>query len=156
MLVCIPTNGDAGLEDTVCEHFGSAPYFTLYDSSEDAVNVVRNRNAHHSHGTCHPMNQLAKYHIDGIVCSGIGRRAIEALESEGITVYYASSERVADVVDDVKAGRLTKVDPVRACRGQGQRAGFVHGFSGGRGRNRGQGGGMGRGQGGGMGRGRGW
>jgi predicted Fe-Mo cluster-binding NifX family protein len=161
----------------VFEHFGSAPFFTLYDSETDEVEVIANRNAHHSHGTCHPVNQLAKYSIDAIVCAGMGRRAIEALNAEGIRICLANGETVRETIEQIRAGELTDIDPARACRGHGQRparGGCSHeafdprqgGMSGrgsgfgqgpGRGQGRGMGGG-GRGQGGqgrGMGGGRG-
>ena len=144
MLACIPTNNGNGLDDTVCEHFGSATYFTLYDSSTDEVQVIRNRNAHHGHGTCHPVNQLAKYHIDSIICSGMGRRAIEALTSEGIKVYHADSETVKGVTEQIKQDDLTEIDPLKACRGHGQHAGFIHGPGQSRQFGRGQGQGAGR------------
>ena len=155
MLVCIPTNGNAGFEDTVSDHFGSAPYFTLYDSVSDELKVVENRNAHHSHGTCHPMNQLAKYHIDCIACSGMGRRAIEALSTEGIRVYHSELKSVRELIDEIKTGDLTEIDPAKACRGHGQRASFTPGAYGAgqvRGAGYGQGGCRRRGQGSGSGR----
>ncbi len=121
MLLCIPTNGDAGLEDTVCDHFGSASFFTMYNSETEEVSVIKNRNAHHSHGTCHPMNQLASYKIDGVVCGGMGRRAIEALNSEGVKIYQADSRQVRQVIDQIKSGTLVEMDPSKACRGHGQK-----------------------------------
>jgi predicted Fe-Mo cluster-binding NifX family protein len=120
MLACIPTKGNAGLEDTVFEHFGSAPYFTLYDSNSDEVKIVENRNAHHSHGTCHPMVQLARHRIDCVVCSGMGMRAINALNAEGIRVYQADSGSVGQVIGKIKEGSLPEIDPRTACRGHGQ------------------------------------
>ncbi|MBU1317706.1 MAG: NifB/NifX family molybdenum-iron cluster-binding protein [candidate division Zixibacteria bacterium] len=122
MLACIPTNGSAGLEDTVSDHFGSAPCFTLFDSETSEVTVLENRNAHHSHGTCHPMIQLARYKIDCIVCSGMGRRAVEALTSEGIKIYQAESDKVSETVNKLNEGSLTEIDPAKACRGHGQSA----------------------------------
>ena len=120
MLACIPTRGDAGVEDRVFEHFGSAPYFTLYDSDSEDVTVLSNRNAHHSHGTCHPMVQLARHKIDCVICTGMGRRAIEALNSEGIKIYHADSKEVSAVINQIKEDKLTEMDPARACRGHGQ------------------------------------
>jgi predicted Fe-Mo cluster-binding NifX family protein len=117
MLICIPTNGDAGVEDTVCDHFGSAPYFTVYDAESEDVQVIENRNVHHSHGTCHPMSQLADYHVDGVVCGGMGRRATEALNSEGIKIYHADSVRVCEVIEQIKSGKLREMDPATACLG---------------------------------------
>jgi predicted Fe-Mo cluster-binding NifX family protein len=121
VLICIPTNGDAGLEETVCEHFGSASYFTIYDSESQEVTVVKNRNAHHSHGTCHPMNQLASYRIDGVICGGMGHRAIEALNSQGIKIYQADFSQVGEVIEQIKSGSMREMDPARACRGHGHR-----------------------------------
>lgn len=129
MLACIPTNGKTGLDDTVSDHFGSAPYFTLYDSSKDEFTVVENRNAHHSHGTCHPMNQLARYHIDCVVCSGMGRRAIEALNSEGVKVYHSGSESVREAVDRIKSEELAEMDPAKSCRGHGQKSSSFRGLA---------------------------
>jgi predicted Fe-Mo cluster-binding NifX family protein len=138
MLACIPTNGNAGLEDTVSDHFGSAGFFTLYNSETDELEVVENRNAHHDHGTCHPMNQLAKYHIDTVVCSGMGRRAIEALSTEGIRVCQTESKIVRDLVEKIKAEDLTEIDPAKACRGHGQQGGTSTVVSAGRGGGSGQ------------------
>jgi len=121
MLVCIPTVGDRGLNDKVHEHFGSAPFFTLYDTETEEVNVLSNRNAHHDHGTCHPMNQLVRYHINCVVCGGMGRRAVEALNAEGIKIYLAGGDTVQAVVEQLKASALEEIDPLRACRGHGQR-----------------------------------
>ncbi|MEW6411945.1 MAG: NifB/NifX family molybdenum-iron cluster-binding protein [Candidatus Zixiibacteriota bacterium] len=126
MLACIPTNGSTGLDDTVSDHFGSAHFFTLYDDATGELKVLENRNAHHSHGTCHPMAQLAKYKIDCVVCSGMGRRAIEALNSEGIKIYHCESTRVRDIVVQIKTGDLEEIDPATACHGHGQRGGCAH------------------------------
>lgn len=126
MLACIPTKGNAGRDDTVFSHFGSAPYFTLYDSTNDEVKVVENRNAHHSHGTCHPMAQLSHYKIDCVVCGGMGMRAINALNAEGVKVYQADSGTVGDVIARIKDGDLPEMDPRTACRGHGQRGGCGH------------------------------
>ena len=146
MLACIPTGGNAGQDDVVYDHFGSAPYFTLYNSETDEVQVVENRNAHHAHGTCHPMNHLAKFRIDAVVCSGMGMRAIHALNSEGIKIYDSESKKVSEVMEKIKAGSLVEMDPSRACRGHGQHTDLVNQALGvGR---MGRGGGCGRGRGG--------
>jgi predicted Fe-Mo cluster-binding NifX family protein len=149
MLACIPTAGNAGLDDTVYNHFGAAPYFTLYDTETHKLTVVENRNAHHDHGTCHPMNQLNHYRLDCIVCSGMGRRAVEALSAEGITVYQCDSQQVRDAIGQLTGGRLAEIDPLKACRGHGQHIDTGYRHAPGRGAGFGQGQGRGRGQGGG-------
>lgn len=142
MTICIPTRGDAGLKDTVFDHFGSAPYFTLYDSESGEVRTIANQNAHHSHGTCHPMTQLAGENIDCVVCGGMGRRAIQALNADGIKVFYARTTSVNDVVDRMKAGDMKELTPAQACLGHGHHGQGVHLH--GEGYNHGRGGGGGR------------
>lgn len=151
MLACIPTRGNGGLEDTVHEHFGSAPYFTLLNTESNEVTIVENRNAHHDHGTCHPMNQLAHHKIDCVVFTGMGRRAIEALNAEGIRTLQSPSTRVVDIVEALRSNSLSEMDPLKACRGRGQHGGCSHTHEGtlmpGRGAGYGQGSGNGQGRG---------
>ena len=129
MLACIPTKGNAGCEDAVFDHFGSAPFFTLYDSTSDDVKIIENDNAHHDHGTCHPMAQLVRQRIDSVICSGMGMRAINALNAEGIKVYRADSGTVGEVIVQIKEGTLVEMDPRTACRGHGQTGGCGHGHA---------------------------
>lgn len=129
MLACIPTKGDAGLNDTVNDHFGSAACFTLINTDTDEITVLNNSNAQHVHGNCHPLNQLAKYNIDCIVCKGMGRRAIEALNREGIKIYQAKTDNIQEVVSLIKSGGLSEIDPATACMGHGQgKSGCAHNF----------------------------
>ncbi len=158
MLTCIPTNGNAGLKESVSDHFGSSSFFTLYNSETNDIEVIENNNAHHSHGTCHPLNQLTKYKIDCVVCNGMGRRAIEALNFEKIKVYKSSSVIVEEIIDEMKSDKLTEMDPLKSCHGHGQNvsehfphregrgAGFWQRQGRGQGRNSGNGKGNGRGR----------
>lgn len=160
MLYCIPTNGNAGLDDTLCAHFGSAPYFTLYNSESEKLQVLENRNSHHEHGTCHPMHQLDPYEINGVVCLGMGWRAITTLNQNGIRIYRAKSKKVADVIETIEDGTLQEMDPETACQGHGHHHTHAHAGAGraaGRGAvmERGQGAGRSAGTGGSGGRGRG-
>ncbi|HUV29963.1 MAG TPA: NifB/NifX family molybdenum-iron cluster-binding protein [Acidobacteriota bacterium] len=109
------------MDSTIHEHFGSAPYFTLYDTETEEINVIENRNAHHSHGTCHPMSQLARYHIDAVLCSGMGRRAIEALNAEGIRTLDTDVTATREAVRMFSEGSLSDIESARACHGRGQR-----------------------------------
>lgn len=119
MLACIPTEGNSGITDTVCAHFGSAPFFTLVDTDTDEITVLPNQNAHHDHGTCHPMRTLADYAVTCIVCGGMGRRAVENLMAQGVRLYRAPSTSVADTVAGLKAGTLPEMDVRQACAGHG-------------------------------------
>ena len=119
MFVCIPTNGNAGLEDTVCDHFGSAAYFTIYNSESGELTILENGSADHTHGSCQPRTKLGDHEINAVICGGMGRRAIEALNAEGIRIFHADSSDVKQVVEQIKSGNLREMEPHTACAGHG-------------------------------------
>jgi predicted Fe-Mo cluster-binding NifX family protein len=116
MRICIPTIDDRGQDSEPCEHFGSTPYFTIYDSETDAYETVNNADHEHEHGMCHPMDNLKNKHIDCVVCTGLGRRALEKLNSSGIDVLKTDGSTVRGIVENFLAGKLNKIDAENACQ----------------------------------------
>jgi predicted DNA-binding protein (UPF0251 family)/predicted Fe-Mo cluster-binding NifX family protein len=115
MRLCIPTTTNDGKTAAVHGHFGSAPFFTIYDTATGDAEVVENANQHHSHGTCHPMSALAGRKIDAVVCAGMGARAVGKLNEGGIKVYTAASGTVADVAGQFLKGGLEEITAENAC-----------------------------------------
>ena len=115
MRVCIPTQTNIGQQAEVHDHFGSAPYFTIYDMEEDICEIVDNSDRHHAHGVCHPLGVLDGKSISAVVCSGMGKRAIERLNEGGISVYRASGVTVAEIVEEYRAGNLEEIAAQNAC-----------------------------------------
>ena len=50
MRICIPAETDAGLKAKINAHFGSAPYFIIYDTDKETLEVINNSNQHHMQG----------------------------------------------------------------------------------------------------------
>jgi predicted Fe-Mo cluster-binding NifX family protein len=63
------------------------------------------------------MQALADHPVDCVVCTGMGRRAVERLMAQGITLYRAPSASVADTIAGLKTGSLTVMDLRQACAG---------------------------------------
>lgn len=120
MRICIPTLTDGGLSAQVSGHFGSAPYFTIYDSESEAVEVIDNANQHHQHGMCHPLASLAGKKLDAVVCGGMGARALENLAAGGIKAFRVSAGTVGDVVGRYREGKLEEMSLENACGHHGQ------------------------------------
>ncbi len=127
MKVCIPTLNGTGADDEVCEHFGSAPYFTILDTEGGEPEVIPNGNAHHAHGTCHPLSQLAGKGFEALVCGGMGRRALDMINAQGLKVYKAKARSVSTTLSALAAGELDELEAAHACGGHG------HGSQGGHG-----------------------
>lgn len=119
MKICIPTLGKKGLEEEVSEHFGSAPYFTIVNLETNETEIIDNQNQHHSHGQCHPMGSIIGKGVNGVVCGGMGRRAVELLNSDGIKVFLGTGDIVKTVIEQYKNGNLKELAADQACSGHG-------------------------------------
>ena len=119
MKICIPGELGGGKSSPLSGHFGSAPFFTIYDPDTSEFNVISNHNEHHQHGQCHPLSIIGTQNIDVIICRGMGRRAIQALDNAGIKVYISKAVTVDQCVREFNENKLVVMDLDGACRGHG-------------------------------------
>jgi len=119
MRICIPTETNVGKNAKVYGHFGSAPYFTIYDTENDSVEIIDNANQHHAHGVCHPMGVLTGKRVDAVVCGGMGARAVQKLNEGGIKTYMARPGTVEDIINDFKQKALEEITAENACAQHG-------------------------------------
>ncbi len=119
MKIAIPTMGEKGLREAVCEHFGSAPFFTVVDPDTQAVEVVNNQNMHHDHGHCNPVAALDGKGVEVVLCHGMGQGAADLLRSKGIKVYrdQGTATLVSDLLDQYQQGKLQEFSSAQACAG---------------------------------------
>ena len=115
MKICIPTGTKEGKQAEVYGHFGSAPYFTIYDTEKGSVEIIDNANEHHAHGMCQPMNALIGKKIDAVVCGGMGGRAVQKLNESGVKAYRAVPGKVADIAAQFVNGKLEEITLANAC-----------------------------------------
>ena len=115
MRICIPTETSDGKNAKVYGHFGSAPYFTIYDTEKNTCETINNSNQHHAHGTCHPMNILDGKNIDAVVCGGMGGRAVQKLNEAGIKAYLAEPGTVLDMANKYIESSLKEITVENAC-----------------------------------------
>ncbi len=119
MKICIPTTTRDGKSARVHEHFGSAPFFTVYDTEKDAIEIIDNSNQHHSHGMCHPMASLTGKEIDAVVTGGMGARAVQKLNEGGIKAYRAIPGTVEAIAQQFLKGGLEELTAHNACSQHG-------------------------------------
>ena len=115
MRICIPAETKEGKQAKVHAHFGSAKYFIIYDTEKDSVDIIDNANAHHSHGTCHPLGVLGEASIDAVVCQGMGARAVQKLNEANVKAYRAFGKTVEEIVKKYKANELEEITVNNAC-----------------------------------------
>lgn len=119
MKICMPTMGQGGMEEKVHNHFGSAKFFTVYDTESKELTVIENANAHHSHGACQPLKAISGQGIDIVLTAGIGARAISKINAGGIKVYKMEGNTVEEAIQKFEAGELAEMRSDQACAGHG-------------------------------------
>ncbi|MBL7197079.1 MAG: NifB/NifX family molybdenum-iron cluster-binding protein [Candidatus Omnitrophica bacterium] len=115
MKICIPVKTNTGLKAKVNAHFGSSPYFLIYDIDNDSVKTIENSDRHHIRGACHPLKILENQNIDIVACRGIGARVVQTLNRSGIWAYRASGERAEEIITECKDGKLKAITIQNAC-----------------------------------------
>ena len=71
--------------------------------------------------------------MGAVVCRGLGRRALSALNGAGIEVLVTEGWTVAEALDDFREGRLASMSWEAACEGVGHGHGHGHDHGYGRG-----------------------
>lgn len=119
MKICIPaTTGDSQTA-AVHEHFGSAPYFMIYDTQTGSFETLANDNRHHAHGACQPLRALAGRTVDAVITGGMGFRAVRQLNESGIKAYRSLPGTVLEIARNFTNGELEEITADNACSGHG-------------------------------------
>jgi predicted Fe-Mo cluster-binding NifX family protein len=119
MKLCIPSLDGKGLESLMCDHFGSAPFFTLYDTENRQIAAVSNMNDHHEHGTCMPVDAIKAHGADAVLCRGMGLRAVNLLLEAGVKAFIVDASTIAEAVRKFDAKEVRTLDAGNACQRHG-------------------------------------
>jgi len=115
MKICIPTETGEGKNALVYNHFGSAPYFTIYDTDTQALEIVENTNMHHEQGSCNPVAALQCRTVDVVVTGGMGARAVTMLNASGIKAYRAVTGTVETIISSFGTQDLEELTVNNSC-----------------------------------------
>jgi len=116
MKICVPAMSNKNqLNEQVFNHFGSAAYFTIFDTETKIYKSIENDNSHHNHGSCQPVQALAGYEVDAILTAGMGRRAIALFNEAGIKVFMYEGGTIADAIGKFETNQLKELDIESGC-----------------------------------------
>jgi predicted Fe-Mo cluster-binding NifX family protein len=124
--IAFPVGTDLGIDSVVYNHFGSAPVFVIVDQGTNDVASVTNRDQHHSHGACNPMQALDGRQVDAVVVGGIGAGALAKLNRMGVSVHRSMAGTVAENLALLASGGLPVIGPHGSCGGHGSDGGCAH------------------------------
>ncbi|GAA0716459.1 NifB/NifX family molybdenum-iron cluster-binding protein [Clostridium malenominatum] len=119
MKICIPVKENKGLDSVAFNHFGSAPFFLIYDLEKGEIKVIENEDLHHAHGMCQPLKAIGGENVDAILVGGIGAGALTKLNNQGIKVYRVENETVAKNIELLKGNKLEEFSSNHSCSNHG-------------------------------------
>ncbi len=126
MKLCFPVQQDEGIESTVYNHFGSAPFFVVVDTETNDVASISNRDQHHVHGACNPLKALNDQRVDAVIVGGIGAGALTRLNQLGIAVHRSQAATVRENVALHAGERLPVLTVQGCCGGHADGGGCAH------------------------------
>ncbi len=110
MRLCVPTAGAGGLDDSVGEHFGRVPSYTIFETETQQVEVLDNTSEHMG-GSGLPAQHLREAGVNVVLCAGVGRRAISLLSESGIEVYSGVTGTAREAIQAWQEGQLPRAEP---------------------------------------------
>jgi len=119
MRICLPVEKNEGENSKVYGHFGSAPYFLIYDTENKSVEVLENGDKQHTHGACNPLGAIEGKKVEAVVTGGMGMGAVMKLNAGGIKVYKSTLATVKEVVAEFGKGKMQELNATNACASHG-------------------------------------
>ena len=107
--------GNKGLDESIGDHFGRVPTFTLIDVETNNVEILENT-SHHLGGAGYPPNMLKENNVGTLICSNLGHRAVSMFENLGICVYIGAYGKVKDAMRMWKCDMLHQATDETSCK----------------------------------------
>ena len=143
MKICVASNSNGGLEDTVSMQFGRCPGFTVVEIEGNSIKnvyAISNPGASAASGAGMQAGQaVVNEGCKVLIAGAIGPNSLQVLSMGGVEMYTSPPVKIRDAINMYIQGSLTPAQPI-GDPGMGRGMG--------RGRGRGMGRGMGRGRGG--------
>ena len=109
--IIVPTIGQEGLNATLAEHFGRAPYFTVVDLKNGEIAEVKAvpNMGEHTGGMGYAHNHILKLQPNVIIVYGMGPRGLNTFQSAGTAVLKANANTVSEVIAAYKENKLREL-----------------------------------------------
>ncbi len=110
--IVIPVEDEGGLAAVLSAHFGRAPFFAVLEKEEEGaikfVNTVPNR-GQHTGGRGLPAQNILALQPDILISAGMGRRAIDIFQQNGVGVLKAPPGTVDSIMKLFRRNELPEL-----------------------------------------------
>ena len=97
MRILVPVLENKGKESRVSPHFGRAPYFALYNSETDNLEIIETMKEGSS-GKSRLAEDMLKYKPDVVFAVGMGPRAVDLFRSNDVEIETGEYDTVEDII----------------------------------------------------------
>ena len=108
----IPVSDEKGLDSTLSQHFGRAPFYAIIDLDENGKIIGQGTIANtseHFGGVGLPPDRIMQLKPKALVTYGLGSRALEMFQAGGVAVLRTEAESVKQVVDAYNNNELQEL-----------------------------------------------
>ena len=109
MKICLPTNGNLGLQSEIASNFSSAPWLLVVESETQQTLAI---------DMSDEAQRRQPVELDVIVCHGMPEVLYKSLRAEGIPIYGCRSRNVAGALVDYWEDDLHELASAGCCKGE--------------------------------------
>lgn len=111
MRLAVSAQGE-GLDSSVDQRFGRAPWFVIVDTNGGAGEAIRNeQNLEAAQGAgIQAAQTIANRNVDAVVTGHCGPKAFRILTAAGVGVYLGAQGSVSNAVEQFRKRQLTKAE----------------------------------------------
>lgn len=115
MKIALPVD-DRSMETSVCQSFGRAPYFLIYDTETKARVFIDNSAAASQGGAGIKAAQaIVDNKVSALLTLRCGENAVEVLKAGGIKIYKTAGGFAQDSIEAFMAGELAELAEIHAA-----------------------------------------
>ena len=111
MRILIPVAENKNEDSRISWHFGRAPYFALYDSETDKLEIIETKKEGFG-GKSRLAEDMLNYEPDVVFAIGMGPRAVDLLKSRGVRIETGNYNTVKEIIEN--KDKLKELE--EACR----------------------------------------
>jgi predicted Fe-Mo cluster-binding NifX family protein len=115
----MPVQDENGMASVVYGHFGSAPFFAVYDTDTKGIVFANNNESEHEHGKCMPVDAIRALNAEAVLCKGMGMRAANLLLEAGIKPFLVDATTVSDAIGKYDTRDVRVLDESTSCHAHG-------------------------------------
>lgn len=110
MKIAIPVD-DKSLESTVCQSFGRAPYFLIYDTeAEDGQFLENSATLSQGGAGVKAAQSIVDQNVSAVLAPRCGENAASVIRAAGIDIFKSQNKSARDNIDAYLAGDLPALD----------------------------------------------